>query len=154
MLASASAFDAYVGIAVDPGMLLHGVAFLSWNQHPEPKGSRRATPLLPFQYSSEQPPEESPLEPLIAVAEAERYRLPSAEGRAPFHGYFYKILTRQGRSAPGGAQDYLVKGHLTSSIGRFSCADRWLTRPISGRTVRDRMDRSHHRRHAPAMEAA
>src|SRR5208337_4807174 len=34
------------------GMLLHGVAFLSWNQHPEPKGSRRATPLLPFQHSS------------------------------------------------------------------------------------------------------
>src|SRR5208337_872864 len=38
------------------GMLLHGVAFLSWNQHPEPKGSRRATPLLPFQHSSGQPP--------------------------------------------------------------------------------------------------
>src|SRR5271166_2900009 len=37
------------------GMLLHGVAFLSWNQHPEPKGSRRATPLLPFQHSSGQP---------------------------------------------------------------------------------------------------
>src|SRR5208283_334277 len=34
------------------GMLLHGVAFLPWNQHPEPKGSRRATPLLPFQHSS------------------------------------------------------------------------------------------------------
>src|SRR5271167_1422049 len=38
------------------GMLLHGVALLSWNQHPEPKGSRRATPLLPFQHSSGQPP--------------------------------------------------------------------------------------------------
>ncbi len=37
------------------GMLLHGVAFLSWNQHPEPKGSRRATPLLPFQHSSGHP---------------------------------------------------------------------------------------------------
>ena len=36
-------------------MLLHGVAFLSWNQHPGPKGSRRATPLLPFQHSSGQP---------------------------------------------------------------------------------------------------
>src|SRR5208337_788336 len=29
----------------------HGVAFLSWNQHPEPTSSRRATPLLLFQYS-------------------------------------------------------------------------------------------------------
>jgi hypothetical protein len=30
---------------------LHGVAFLSWNQHPKPNGSRRATPLLLFQHS-------------------------------------------------------------------------------------------------------
>src|SRR5271154_4303323 len=29
---------------------LHGVAFLSWNQHPEPTGSRRATPLFLFQH--------------------------------------------------------------------------------------------------------
>ena len=32
------------------GRSLHGVAFLSWNQHPEPTGSRRATPLLLFQH--------------------------------------------------------------------------------------------------------
>ena len=31
------------------------LSFLSWNEHPEPKGSRRATPLLPFQHSSGQP---------------------------------------------------------------------------------------------------
>src|ERR1019366_8732158 len=37
-------------------MLLHGVAFLSWNQHPEPTGSRRATPLLHFQHSAGHPP--------------------------------------------------------------------------------------------------
>src|SRR6476659_5632752 len=29
--------------------LLHGVAFLLWIRHPEPIGSRRATPLLLFQ---------------------------------------------------------------------------------------------------------
>jgi hypothetical protein len=29
---------------------LHGVAFLSWNRHPEPTGSRQATPLLLFQH--------------------------------------------------------------------------------------------------------
>src|SRR5271169_3498176 len=32
----------------------HGVAFLSWNQHPKPTGSRRATPLLLFQHSAGQ----------------------------------------------------------------------------------------------------
>src|SRR5665647_2170384 len=35
---------------------LHGVAFLSWNQHAEPTGSRRATPLLLFQHSPGQFP--------------------------------------------------------------------------------------------------
>ncbi len=34
----------------------NGVAFLSWNQHPEPTGSRRATPLLLFQHSPGQFP--------------------------------------------------------------------------------------------------
>jgi hypothetical protein len=38
-------------------MFLHGVAFLSWNQHPEPTGSRRATPLLHFQHSAGHLPE-------------------------------------------------------------------------------------------------
>ena len=60
--------------------------------------------------------EESPLGPLVVAAEAEGYTARSAEGRAPFHGYFYKILTRQGPSAPGGAQDYLVKRHLTGGF--------------------------------------
>src|SRR5271155_5573168 len=32
----------------------HGVAFLSWNQHPKPTGSRRATLLLLFQHSAGQ----------------------------------------------------------------------------------------------------
>jgi len=60
--------------------------------------------------------EESPLGPLVVAAEAEGYTARSAEGRAPFHGYFYKILTRQGPSAPGGAKDYLEKGHLTGGF--------------------------------------
>ena len=60
--------------------------------------------------------DESPLGPLVAGAEAEGFGAASAEGRAPFHGYYYRILTRQGKSAPGGAQDYLVKGHLTGGF--------------------------------------
>ncbi|MGA2793394.1 MAG: DUF2950 domain-containing protein [Roseiarcus sp.] len=60
--------------------------------------------------------EESPLGPLVVAAEAQGYRAASAEGRAPFHGYFYRILTRQGQSAPGGARDYLANGHLTGGF--------------------------------------
>jgi len=67
-------------------------------------------------WQSSQGAEESPLGPLIATAEAEGYGKKSAEGQAPFHGYFYRILTRQGKSASGGARDYKVNGHLTGGF--------------------------------------
>ena len=62
--------------------------------------------------------EESPLGPLVASARAEGYG-PRAAGAkpAPFHGYYFRILTRQGKDAPGGAYSYVVKGHM---IGGFA----------------------------------
>jgi hypothetical protein len=36
---------------------------------------------------------------------------------APYHGYFYKILKAQGKNAPGGAYDYVIKGKM---IGGFA----------------------------------
>ncbi len=48
--ASASLFKACVGIAVDVIAFFMALLSFSWNQHPEPTGSRRATPLLPFQH--------------------------------------------------------------------------------------------------------
>lgn len=55
----------------------------------------------------------SPLSPIIAFAKSQGYNLPEAgRGPSPFRGYFYRILTRQGADAPGGAQDYLVNGNL------------------------------------------
>ena len=33
------------------------------------------------------------------------------------NGYYYRILTRQGKNAPGGAYDYVVKGNM---IGGFA----------------------------------
>ncbi|HEX7532238.1 MAG TPA: NAD(P)H-dependent oxidoreductase, partial [Methyloceanibacter sp.] len=49
MPASASLFKACVGIAVDVIAFFMALLSFSWNQHPEPTGSRRATPLLHFQ---------------------------------------------------------------------------------------------------------
>jgi DUF2950 family protein len=60
--------------------------------------------------------EESPLGPLVAAAEAQGYGTASAEGQAPFHGYFYRILTRQGKHVPGGARNYIVNGHLSAGF--------------------------------------
>ncbi len=59
--------------------------------------------------------EESPLGELFAEATRQGYR--AGEGRSPYHGYYYKILTRQGPAAVGGAVDYVVEGKM---IGGFT----------------------------------
>ncbi len=48
----------------------------------------------------------SPLGPLVVEAMAAGYKTREDALRA-FHGYHYRILTRQGAAAPGGALDYL-----------------------------------------------
>ncbi len=59
--------------------------------------------------------DESPLGELVAKAASDGYRA-SGQG-APFHGYYYKILTRQGSAAKGGELDYVVHGNM---IGGFA----------------------------------
>jgi hypothetical protein len=58
---------------------------------------------------------ESPLGPLVVRAAAEGYK--KSEGPRPYHGYYFKVLTRQGPNAKGGALDYLAKGKM---IGGFA----------------------------------
>ena len=57
----------------------------------------------------------SPLGELMGDATSEGYRV--GEGRTPYHGYYYKILTEQGAFAHGGAIDYVVHGKM---IGGFA----------------------------------
>jgi hypothetical protein len=59
--------------------------------------------------------EESPLGELFAAASKLGYK--TGEGHSPYHGYYYKILTRQGPAAVGGAADYVVNGKM---IGGFA----------------------------------
>ena len=56
---------------------------------------------------------ESPIGPLIASATAEGYKRGSGGNPTPFHGYYYRIITKQGVHAPGGAKNYLVNGKMT-----------------------------------------
>jgi hypothetical protein len=60
----------------------------------------------------------SPLGPLVAFAQGEGYsRKSSADaGLQPFHGYFFKILTRQGKHAPGGKHDYVINGNMIAGF--------------------------------------
>lgn len=62
----------------------------------------------------------SPLGPLAAEAQEAGYgrksRTADDEPR-PFHGYLFKILTAQGKHAPGGKYDYIINGNM---IGGFA----------------------------------
>jgi hypothetical protein len=70
-------------------------------------------------YWETQPGDEpSPLGELVADARAEGYRRSgSKQGPIPFHGYYFRILTKEGKHASGGAFDYVVKNNM---IGGFA----------------------------------
>ncbi|MDQ1333646.1 MAG: hypothetical protein QG552_596 [Thermodesulfobacteriota bacterium] len=62
--------------------------------------------------------EQSPLGPLFAAAQEEGYAPKQSDDRpSPYHGYYYRILTAQGKNAPGGAYDYMVRGKM---LGGFA----------------------------------
>lgn len=67
----------------------------------------------------------SPFGPLVAEAHAEGYVPSGRPAPRPFHGYYFKILTRQGKAAPGGARDYLVHGQLTGGFALIAYPERW-----------------------------
>jgi hypothetical protein len=62
------------------------------------------------------PPKEgeavSPFGPLVADAQEEGY----GKKGAPYHGYFYRVLTAQGKAAPGGAYSYIINGNMIAGF--------------------------------------
>jgi hypothetical protein len=58
---------------------------------------------------------DSPINPLIAFA---RQNLPidKVGEHIPFNGYMFRILTSQGRHAPGGAKNYIVDGKMSAGF--------------------------------------
>jgi hypothetical protein len=83
----------------------------------------------------------SPLGKLIAAARAEGYgpktealdsagkggseKEAVAEERAPYHGYYFKILTRQGSHAPGGKYSYVINGNMIAGYALVAYPDKW-----------------------------
>jgi hypothetical protein len=58
---------------------------------------------------------ESPLGPLAAYASSEGYSGKTRTSQ-PFHGYLYRILTKQGDQVQEGAKDYIVDGNMTGGF--------------------------------------
>lgn len=61
--------------------------------------------------------EPSPLGVFMARARREGVEPKKDHTPVPYHGYYYKILTSQGKNAPGGPRDYIVDGKMTGGFG-------------------------------------
>jgi hypothetical protein len=70
----------------------------------------------------------SPLGPLIAQARVEGYHRAAKmlnDKQAPYHGYYFKILTQQGKHAPGGKYDYIINGRMIAGFALVAWPAQW-----------------------------
>jgi hypothetical protein len=70
----------------------------------------------------------SPLGPLVAQARVEGYRQKTkilTDEQSPYHGYYFKILTRQGKHAPAGKCNYVINGHMIAGFALVTWPAEW-----------------------------
>ena len=70
----------------------------------------------------------SPLGPLVAQARVEGYHRTAKmlnDEQAPYHGYYFKILTRQGKHAPGGKYNYIINGRMIAGFALVAWPAEW-----------------------------
>lgn len=70
----------------------------------------------------------SPLGPLVAAARVEGYHRAATminNEQAPYHGYYFKILTRQGKHAAGGKYDYIINGRMIAGFALVAWPAEW-----------------------------
>ena len=70
----------------------------------------------------------SPLGELVARARIEGYKKEKSvfkEQPTPFHGYYFKILTQQGRNAPGGKYNYIANGNMVGGFALIASPSDW-----------------------------
>ena len=59
---------------------------------------------------------QSPIGPLVASAVAKGYGKSLEGAPTPYRGYYYLVLTRQGKNGPGGAKSYIANGKMTEGF--------------------------------------
>jgi DUF2950 family protein len=66
--------------------------------------------------------EMSPFGPLVAESAA---YLKGRKAGDPFRGYHFRILTRQGKNAPGGAYNYVINGRMIAGFAMVAYPDQY-----------------------------
>ncbi len=59
---------------------------------------------------------QSPVGPLVASAFAEDTAKSQGGAPTPYRGYYYRLLTSQGKNGPGGAKSYIVNGKMAEGF--------------------------------------
>ncbi len=70
----------------------------------------------------------SPLGELVAQARMAGYKKEKSlfkEQPIPFHGYYFKTLTRQGKNAPGGKYNYIINGNMVGGFALVAFPSNW-----------------------------
>ncbi len=80
----------------------------------------------------------SPMGALVAAARAEGYPMvkhkkaaatvtgePASSSRTPYHGYFFRIIKRQGPYAPGGKYEYVINGNMIAGYALIAYPDKY-----------------------------
>ena len=67
----------------------------------------------------------SPIGPFAAKAADEAYVRTAFGAAAPYHGYYYRILTRQGPNARFGAKNYITQGGLRGGFALLAYPAKW-----------------------------
>lgn len=84
----------------------------------------------------------SPMGALVAAARAEGYAAGSRNAaatvttasastsgtalpRSPYHGYYFRILKRQGPHAPGGKYNYIINGNMIAGYALIAFPEKW-----------------------------
>jgi hypothetical protein len=47
------------------------------------------------------------------------------DNEAPYYGYYFKVLTRQGAHAPGGKYNYIINGHMVAGFALVAWPAEW-----------------------------
>ena len=71
----------------------------------------------------------SPLGELVAQAWHEGYKKNRAIFKeaepSPFHGYYFKMLTGQGKNVPGGSYNYIINGNMVGGFALVAFPSNW-----------------------------
>jgi hypothetical protein len=67
----------------------------------------------------------SPFGPEVAKAQTDGNVYTAGNGPQPYHGYFFRILTRQGSAAAGGKKNYMSNGNLAGGYALVAYPEHW-----------------------------